>query len=107
LQHKEAPKTLGLTPHSRIPPPRSKECLRTFDVDRELWYIPDGFEVVKKIVSEITVKKQKYLAVCFKNFDPDIVYVPQCLMQYYFPLETLLKHVKKNAESQEKLCFTE
>jgi hypothetical protein len=79
----------------RIPLP-NRDCLRSFDNRRDLWYIPEGSEFVKTILSELKVGKETFLAVVFRHLKPDMVHVPQCLMEYYFPLETTLLYLRKN-----------
>jgi hypothetical protein len=86
---------------NRLPPskgrlrPPNKDCLQSFGNKRDLWYIPEGDEFVKSILSELKVGKETFLAVVFRHLKPDMVHVPQCLMEYYFPLETALLYLRK------------
>jgi hypothetical protein len=94
-QHRAYEKANDLpTSKGRIAPP-SQACLRAFQNNTNLWYIPQGFELVKSILTQLKVGNDNYLAVVFRHLKPDVVHVPQCLMEYYFPLETCVLHIRK------------
>ncbi len=100
-RHKAKCGKLNVERIGRIPPPPSyNTCLRGVGADTDLWYRPKGDELVMKILGGITVRTQKYLAVKFKHLEAgEVVYVPLCLMEYYFPVETMLLHTKKVVEA--------
>lgn len=81
-------------PKGRIRPP-NKACLQFFSLKNDLWYIPDGSELVKRILTADEIGCQKYLTVVFKHLKPDVVHVPQCLLEYYFPFETVVLYNRK------------
>jgi hypothetical protein len=77
----------------RLAPPR-KVVLNFFRCRKGLWYIPEGVEFVKRIYYETTVGKNKYLMVKFRPMQEGrkvkVVFVPRCLMDYYFPTEVAM-----------------
>jgi hypothetical protein len=77
-------------PRGRIPPPEDANVMKQFGKNKWMWYIPEGFEVVKKILKEILISGNKYMAVVFRHLKPGVVHVPRCLMDYFFPTEVAL-----------------
>ncbi len=86
----------GMVQKGRIPPPANTACLKIFEKEKDLWYLPKGDEFVRRIVCCITVNQQDYLGVVFRHLNPAVVYVPLVLMEYYFPVETMLLYLKKD-----------
>jgi hypothetical protein len=70
--------------------PACPKCVKAFSLKKDLWYIPDGSEIVKKILKEISVGKNTYVLVIFRHLKPHVVHVPRSLMDYYFPVEMAL-----------------
>lgn len=77
-------------PKNALPPPSEQQCFDHYKSQEDMAYIPDGSEVVRSILTELSIAGCTYVVVAFRHLKPDVVQVPRCFMDYYYPTEMVL-----------------